>query len=128
MIKEVEELQSIYPGEIEKKYVYDIYEKITPHFNHTRYKPWPKIEEFLKSLEIGSLVADVGCGNGKYLHVNKENISMIGTDRSRNLIEICREKNNDFQLFSADCLKLPLRSNIFDACISIAVIHHFSNK
>ena len=32
------------PTDIEKKYVYDIYEKIAPHFSSTRYKPWPKIE------------------------------------------------------------------------------------
>jgi hypothetical protein len=34
-------------------------------------------------------VADVGCGNGKYLGIN-ENIFIIGTDRSENLIEICK--------------------------------------
>lgn len=55
---------------MERKYVYEIYEKIAPHFSSTRYKPWPKIEAFLKGLEKGSVVADVGCGNGKYLGVN----------------------------------------------------------
>jgi len=31
---------------------------------------------------------DVGCGNGKYLEINKE-IYTVGTDRSFNLIGIC---------------------------------------
>lgn len=39
--------ESIVPTDIEKKYVYEIYDKIAPHFSATRYKPWPKIEHFL---------------------------------------------------------------------------------
>lgn len=50
--------------------MYEVYEKIAPHFSNTRYKPWPKIADFLNGLEAGSIVADVGCGNGKYLGVN----------------------------------------------------------
>ncbi|CAD8149645.1 unnamed protein product [Paramecium octaurelia] len=113
--------------EVEKKYVYEIYDKIAPHFSSTRYKPWPKIEQFLKSLEPGSLVADVGCGNGKYLGSNPD-IEIVGTDRSENLLKICKEKSDAYQVFSADSLRLPLKSEMFDAVISIAVIHHFSNK
>jgi alkylated DNA repair protein alkB family protein 8 len=115
------------PTEIEKKHVYDVYDKIAPHFSHTRYKPWPKVAEFLNSLPNGSLVADVGCGNGKYLNVN-EKIYVVGTDRSANLVSICREKNNSNQVFVADSLKLPLRTESFDSVISIAVVHHFSNN
>jgi hypothetical protein len=28
---------------MEKEHVYDVYEKIAPHFSNTRYKPWPKV-------------------------------------------------------------------------------------
>jgi len=110
---------------MEKKHVYEVYEKIAPHFSHTRYKGWPMIVDFLNALPDASLVADVGCGNGKYLGVNP-NIQMIGTDRSFNLIGICRERSQNFQTFVADSLKLPLRSQAFDSVISIAVVHHFS--
>lgn len=51
---------------------------------------------------------------------------MVGTDRSENLLKICREKSISSQLFTADSLKLPLRDRSFDYVISIAVIHHFS--
>ena len=112
---------------MEKQHVYEVYDKIAPHFSNTRYKPWPKIAEFLNGLEPGSVVADVGCGNGKYLGVNK-NLQMVGTDRSFNLIQICGERSNgEFQTFVADSLSLPLRSDTFDNVISIAVVHHFSN-
>ncbi|NXI67694.1 ALKB8 protein, partial [Anseranas semipalmata] len=48
----------------------------------------------------------------------------IGCDRSKNLVDICGEKN--FQAFVGDALSVPIRSGSCDACISIAVIHHFS--
>ena len=115
------------PTEIEKKHVYEVYDKISAHFSHTRYKPWPKVAEFLNSLEKDSYVLDIGCGNGKYLSVN-ENLKMFGTDRSGNLLSIAKEKNINSQFFVADSLKLPIKAESFDAAISIAVIHHFSNE
>lgn len=107
-------------------HVYDVYEKIAPHFSNTRYKPWPMIKAYLEKLPEGSLNCDVGCGNGKYLGVNKNNVLSIGTDRSFNLIGICRDRDKDFQTFVCDSLKLPVRGEVFDSVISIAVIHHFS--
>lgn len=112
--------------DMEKKHVYEVYEKIAPHFSNTRYKPWPKIQAYLESLPIGSLNCDVGCGNGKYLGANKKKILSIGTDRSHNLLKICRERDSGFQTFFCDSLKLPVRDGIFDSVISIAVVHHFS--
>jgi len=70
---------------MEKEFVYKVYDKIAPHFSSTRYKAWPMIVKFLNNLEKGSIVADVGCGNGKYLGCNP-NVYMIGIDRSHNLI------------------------------------------
>ena len=115
------------PTEIEKKHVYEVYDKISAHFSQTRYKPWPQVAEFLNSLEKDSYVLDIGCGNGKYLSVNEKLIT-FGTDRSGNLLSIAKEKNINSQFFIADSLKLPIRSESFDAAISIAVIHHFSNE
>ena len=74
-----------------------------------------------------SFLLDVGCGNGKYLSINEKLIT-FGTDRSGNLLSIAKEKNINSQCFIADSLKLPIRSEFFDAVISIAVIHHFSNE
>ncbi|XP_028656230.2 alkylated DNA repair protein alkB homolog 8 [Erpetoichthys calabaricus] len=110
---------------LEQDFVHKVYEEIAGHFSSTRHSPWPKVVEFLKSLSSGALVVDIGCGNGKYLGVNKD-LYMIGCDRSRNLVEICRERQ--FQAFVSDALSIPIRDGICDACISIAVIHHFSTK
>ena len=45
---------------MEKKFVYEVYDKIAPHFSNTRYKPWPKVYKFLDSLDDGCIIADVG--------------------------------------------------------------------
>ncbi len=47
----------------------------------------------MKKIPKGSIVVDVGCGNGKYLGCNSENLFTIGTDRSFNLIDICKKKS-----------------------------------
>ena len=91
---------------LEKIHVHEVYEKIAPHFSGTRHSPWPKIAEFLREQPVGSLVADVGCGNGKYLGIN-DNIFKTGSDRSFNLAAICRERG--FSVIVCDILSLPYR-------------------
>ncbi|XP_057291456.1 alkylated DNA repair protein alkB homolog 8-like [Hydractinia symbiolongicarpus] len=108
---------------LEGEHVYKVYEEIADHFSGTRHSPWPKVKEFLCNLPAGSLVADVGCGNGKYLGVNPKLIT-LGSDRSLNLAKICVERN--FEVTVADCLHTPYRTSSFDACLCIAVIHHLS--
>ena len=57
-------------GRIEKEFVHEVYEKIAGHFSETRFNPWPAISNYLLALDKHSIVADVGCGNGKYLGLN----------------------------------------------------------
>lgn len=75
-------------GRLEKEHVHQIYDLIAPHFSSTRYKvspiglffasslatlflqPWPMVDDFLKSQSPFSVIADVGCGNGKYMTSN----------------------------------------------------------
>ena len=118
------------PVEKEQIYVHKVYNEIASHFSQTRYKPWPVVEKFLKSRESGSVGIDVGCGNGKYLNINKD-VFIIGSDYSDNLIALSSTingdcKNNDSIV--CDGLSLPHLNNQFDFAISIAVIHHFSTE
>ncbi|XP_042271239.1 alkylated DNA repair protein alkB homolog 8 [Thunnus maccoyii] len=110
---------------LEEEYVHQVYNAIASHFSSTRHSPWPRVCHFLSSLPPGSVLADVGCGNGKYLGVNPEVIA-VGCDRSSALVQICAERG--FQAFVSDALSVPLRTASCDACISIAVIHHFSTQ
>ncbi|CUM64572.1 uncharacterized protein PRCAT00002179001 [Priceomyces carsonii] len=110
----------------EDQYVHAVYNEIASHFSKTRYKPWPIVEKFLNSQEDYSVGLDVGCGNGKYLGVNK-NLYIIGSDRSSGLIECGNEiSKGSFNLLIADGLNLPHPNATFDFAISIAVIHHFA--
>ncbi|KAI8914883.1 hypothetical protein PhCBS80983_g05132 [Powellomyces hirtus] len=110
--------------QLEQTHVHNVYNIIAGHFSATRYKPWPVVDDFLRGLEKGSVGADVGCGNGKYLGVNPD-VFTIGSDRSDKLIDICRERG--FEAMVCDNLKLPYRDNCFDFLTSIAVIHHMSS-
>ncbi|RKP13214.1 S-adenosyl-L-methionine-dependent methyltransferase [Piptocephalis cylindrospora] len=109
----------------EASHVQAVYEDIAQHFSATRYKPWPVVERFLGSLPAGSLGADVGCGNGKYLGVRPDLVT-LGSDRCKGLVQVCRERG--FEAAIADNLELPYRPELFDFCLSIAVIHHFASE
>ncbi|KAH7392882.1 S-adenosyl-L-methionine-dependent methyltransferase [Pyrenochaeta sp. MPI-SDFR-AT-0127] len=108
----------------EAQHVHSVYEEIASHFSSTRYKPWPIVERFLKEQSDGAIGADVGCGNGKYLAVNKK-VFIVGSDRSTNLVKIAKQ-HEPHSTIVADNLSLPHPRGAFDFAISIAVIHHLS--
>ncbi|XP_045479862.1 probable serine/threonine-protein kinase nek3 [Harmonia axyridis] len=105
---------------LENAYVHDVYEQF---YDNPQSKPWPKVKSFLDSLEPGSIVCDIGCGNGKYLSLNNA-IFNIGGDKSLRLTNVAREKDNEVIIL--DNLSLPFRDDSLDAVISIAVIHHLA--
>lgn len=111
--------------ELEDKHVTKVYEAIAHHFSNTRHKPWPIVESWLSNIPFGSLVADVGCGNGKYLNLHSH-YQIIGLDKSNALTQISKSRGHEVLL--ADSLDLPFVNDRFDYCISIAVIHHFSSQ
>ncbi|KAJ4985973.1 tRNA (Uracil-5-)-methyltransferase TRM9 [Stagonosporopsis vannaccii] len=108
----------------EEEHVHEVYEQIASHFSSTRYKPWPIVERFLKEQPNGAIGADIGCGNGKYLAVNKD-VFIVGSDRSTNLVKFATQ-HKPHDIVVADNLSLPHPSHIFDFAISIAVVHHLS--
>ena len=76
---------------VETDHVYKVYDSIAVHWNHTRGRRkvhWHRVKDFLEALPAGSLVADIGSGDGKYFNVNPDAI-VIGCDRSLKLLEVC---------------------------------------
>lgn len=112
-------------ADIELENVHAVYDKIGGHFSETRHSPWPQVVGFLDSFASGSVLLDVGCGNGKYL-LGQTDKYFIGCDRSITLLSVCQERQ--LNAFHCDCLSLPVRDNSIDGCYSIAVIHHLATE
>ena len=136
----------------ERDHVHAVYDAIATQWHHTRGRRgvlWPGARQFLQRLPPGSIVADVGCGDGKYFPAILEAGSyVIGTDISMPLLQTAfGSKNNnrggiaDTLVVStphreslrdrpavavADCMSVPIRSDSCDAAICIAVMHHLS--
>ncbi|KAG7398329.1 Alkylated DNA repair protein alkB 8 [Phytophthora boehmeriae] len=118
---------SLAPTALEQQYVHEFYETVAAHFSSTRHSPWPRVAQFVASLPSGSMIADLGCGNGKYMKCVDETQSfVVGGDRSSRLVGICRERG--LEAMVCDALAVPLRSNSCDAALSIAVLHHLSTQ
>ena len=83
---------SLTATDLEREHVHKVYDVIARHFSHTRHHPWPQVTEFLAGLAPRALVADMGCGNGKYLHVNPS-LCVIGADRSIPLMQVGATSN-----------------------------------
>lgn len=122
----VETLGELGTPAFERRFVKEVYDSIGEHFSHTRYKPWPRVAEYLNSLPAGSWLADIGCGNGKYLGVNPK-LLWFASDFGETFAKIVAEKFGAGQILVCDGSTLPYKSRVFDHAISIAVIHHLSS-
>ena len=51
--------------------VADVYDQLSHHFSEERYRPWPRVRQFLEQLEPGSLVCDAGTVfiNAQFNHI-----------------------------------------------------------
>eukprot|EP00887_Chlorella_sp_A99_P002138 scaffold21.g2138.t1 len=120
--------------QLEDQHVNAVYDAIAPHFSATRFAVWPKVREFVDSLAPGAVVADVGCGNGKYFGLRRD-LFVLGTDRSTGLAGLAARRlapdPKRLPLLAdvavADALVLPLRPCSCDAVLCIAVLHHLSS-
>jgi alkylated DNA repair protein alkB family protein 8 len=53
---------------VERLHVQSVYDAVAKQWHGTRYRAWSGVEDFIRRhVQSGSLVADVGCGNGKNL-------------------------------------------------------------
>jgi len=94
------------------------------------------IEGALSFLDLGDskTFLDIGCGPGLALRLAGHRIKgpsfIIGLDRSRQMIDISREKHHSFKihLIQGDALKLPLASDSFDSVFLSFTLELFEKK
>jgi ubiquinone/menaquinone biosynthesis C-methylase UbiE len=113
---------------VETAHVRAVYDAIADHWSLTRHKAWPKVADFLSSLPPTFMIADVGCGNGKYMRTRSSQGTIVGSDVSLPLLSVCRKAVHLSEVCAGDATRLPHRSGCFDAAICIAVLHHISTR
>jgi alkylated DNA repair protein alkB homolog 8 len=100
-----------------------------------RFAIWPEVRRFIEGLPAGAVVADVGCGNGKYFALRRD-VAVLGSDRSAGLTAVAmraarhaqaRGGNCAADAVTADGMALPYRPGSMDAVLCIAVLHHVSS-
>jgi len=116
-----------------------MYNPFAADFDRTRKAIWPCVANFLDTTlqqKTPLSIIDIGAGNGKYVRYLQSHPStsnyIVACDISLPLLEIIKDKlspstpttPSHTDLFQSNGLYLPIRSNTFDAAISIAVLHH----
>lgn len=110
------------------------WDTIAQSFDATRRKPWDQCIDFIKELPNTSIVADIGCGNGRHLiPCTKKCKKTIGIDISKELLTIAHKKTNEMKLqnvvlVQADSVNLPMKNNTVDAVLFIATLHNIKGK
>lgn len=77
---------------LERAYVHEVYENCEEPVGSIR----PRVANFLSALDAGSVVCDVGCGNGRYLTAAcNPSIVTIGVDRCFRLANVAKESGGE---------------------------------
>lgn len=100
--------QRLNPQLFEERFVHDVYDKIAPHFSHTRHTVWPNVHKFIKSVEGQGAVLDCGAGNAKN---TPRAAGSIAVEYSDSLVSMCR--NRGCETIQADVLQLPFKDDTF---------------
>lgn len=109
---------------IPKQKCVNVYDEIAQHFNNTRIYQWSWVSEFLKSIKKGSVVYDIGCGNGR--NMDSDHLKMYGIDSCKEFIKMCIHKGLNVTESCMTCL--PFSTESADAIICIASFHHLETK
>ncbi|KAI6187884.1 putative methyltransferase KIAA1456 [Aphelenchoides besseyi] len=118
-------------GDVEQCYVHEVYTKLAAHapqsfFDNASQRNWPNVSKFLQSLQIGSVIVDVGCGPNKYATSTSYT---IGLDNCSEVLVKAKNTNNaNGDIVIGDALNLPFRKDIADAVLCVSVLHHFSTS
>jgi cyclopropane fatty-acyl-phospholipid synthase-like methyltransferase len=104
----------------------DIYAKVEHlfDFNDAVDYLWGEFIDKLKSLKVKK-VLDIGCGNGKFCKLAKENgIEVVGIDLSKKMIEIAQ--NNGCQAEHVDLCEY--KKSDFDCAVAIFDVVNYMDK
>lgn len=88
-----------------------------------------------RNLKKQSYVLDVGCGTARQcILLAQKGMKVVGVDISEEMLILAKNKCDSLGLsrqvdfIMGDAQDLPLKNNIFDACILFGALHHLSDK
>jgi len=111
----------------------EIFKKKENQFLRKPHETLSKLKKLFKKEKVVKIL-DLGCGSGRHIvALAKSNFDVYGMDNSPSGLKQTREKlknlNINAKLKNADCYKkFPYKDNLFDAVISVQVIHHAKIK
>lgn len=110
------------------------WDAIAESFDVTRKKPWKQCIDFINELPESTIVADLGCGNGRHLIPCAERCKkVIGLDISKNLLQITQDKIgkkdlDNVNLIHGNLVDLPFKDNSLDTILYIASLHNIKGR
>ncbi|XP_015903663.2 uncharacterized protein [Parasteatoda tepidariorum] len=110
---------------LELDYVREVYDRIGYDLSYAKDPLKNTVNKFLDNLEPGSIIADIGCGDGRHLR-NDKGFYSVGADYSIQQTQLVRQRCHEAIL--GNNLYLPLRTESIDGVLSVGVIHHLSSK
>lgn len=111
---------------LEKTHVYDVYDKISKDFSNSRSYKWKSVIDFLNSVNTNnSIIADIGCGNGKNV-LNLQTPGIFCLDTCLPFLDITKDRG--FESFRANLTNIPFRNSSIDIVLCVAAFHHLSTK
>lgn len=105
------------------------YEAIAPHFDATRQKVWPDVEEFLKKMLRKQKILDFGSGTGRHsILAQKLGHDVVAMDFAAAQMKMLRQKNKKIKLVQGDVCAPPFKPKTFGAILYVATVHHLPSK
>lgn len=106
---------------------------IAESFDATRGKPWKVVVDFVSTLSVSDVVADIGCGNGRHLILCVDKCkTVIGLDISKNLLKITKGKIKGRKVrvvfVHGNLVNIPIQGNSLDSVLYIAALHNIKGR
>ena len=106
---------------------------IAESFDATRGKPWKVVVDFVSTLSVSDVVADIGCGNGRHLILCVDKCkTVIGLDISKNLLKITKSKIEGrkvrFVFIHGNLVNIPIQGSSLDSVLYIAALHNIKGR
>lgn len=83
--------------------------------------------EIVSSLDAGSFIVDVGCGNGLWMDVAAPRGTVVGVDLSMPMLVGARSRFGR-PVACGDASRLPLRDHSVDAALMLWMLYHVPDK